>query len=244
VRNSYQTCKEFVGEISPFLLFEMEYHRLFYIVENHKNDNFYSEINPASPMASIGLLAHFEAFCKHQFAAIVNLMPSLIPPFSSKRSEPKIEFSTIASFEGKFENNIGFILSEIYDFGTAKSINGIFRDLLLITPFDKKEIATFDSIVFRRNLLVHHAGYYTSQYSKRSTSSVEMLQKAFKETVKIDTDEFGEISEFLFEMAKKITRVSVDAFKKHADFNLIEKNNEKVVVVYEMLQGIYDTLEE
>src|ERR1700712_4701072 len=95
MRDNYKTYDFFTGKISPFLLFEMEYHSLFYVVENHKNDPYYSEINPASQVASIGLLAYFEAFCKHQFAAIVNLFPSLITKFAFKRDEPKIEFSTI-----------------------------------------------------------------------------------------------------------------------------------------------------
>src|ERR1700712_2683965 len=121
MRDNYKTYDFFTGKISPFLLFEMEYHSLFYVVENHKNDKFYPEINPASQVASIGLLAYFEAFCKHQFAAIVNIFPSLIHNFSSRRGEPKIEFSTIISFDGKFEKNIGFALAESYDFGTAKT---------------------------------------------------------------------------------------------------------------------------
>ncbi len=103
MKEHHQTYEFFTGKISPFLLFEMEFHSLFYIVENHKNDKFYPEINPASQVASIGLLAYFEAFCKHQFAVIVNIFPTLITPFAAKRNEPKIELSTIVSFGGEVE---------------------------------------------------------------------------------------------------------------------------------------------
>src|SRR5687767_2738353 len=101
MKDAYKTYDFFIGRISPFLLFEMEYHSLFYIVENHKNDRFYPDINPASQVASIGLLAYFEAFCKHQFAAIVNLFPALIHDFSQKRGDPKIDFSAIIAFKGE-----------------------------------------------------------------------------------------------------------------------------------------------
>lgn len=242
MKKNYETYDCFVGNISPFLLFEMEYHSLFYIVENHKEDKFYPEINPASQIASIGLLAYFEAFCKHQFAAIVNLMPSLLKDFCLKRGELKVEFSTIASFNGDFENNIGFALAEIYDFGTAMGINSIFRDLLLITPFSKEEESKFNSIVYNRNLLVHHAGYYTLQYLNKNALQDEILQKAFKNTVKIDTVEYLYISDFLFEMAMKITRASVKAVKAQSDFNIL--SSERINAIEELLQGLYDTLKD
>lgn len=244
MKESYQTYEFFPGKISPFLLFEMEFHSLFYIVENHKNDKFYPEINPASQVASIGLLAYFEAFCKHQFAAIVNIFPSLILDFAYKRGEPKIEFSTVVSFAGEFEKNIGFVLAENYDFGTAKSINGILRDLLLITPFNKKEENKFNDIVYKRNLLVHHAGYFTLQYFKKNAISDELRQRAFKEAVKIDTEDYQEISDFLFGMAAKITRESVRAVKRTTGFKSLDPDSEKINAVEELLRGIYDSIDD
>ena len=244
MRESYQTYNSFIGKISPFLLFEMEFHSLFYVVENHKNDRYYPEINPASQVAYIGLLAYFEAFCKHQFAAIINLFPSLISTFASKRGEPKIEFSTIVAFRGEIEENIGFFLAENYDFGSSKAINGIFRDLLSVTPFSVEEEKLFNEIVYKRNLLVHHAGYYTLQYLKKKTISDELKQKAFKEAVKIDTSEYQEISDFLFEMAKKITYETVKAVRQCAEYNFLSLDDEKIKAVDQLLQGVYDTLDD
>jgi hypothetical protein len=59
----------FIGGSPPFLLFEMEFHSLFASVEFHKNQKFFDIPNPATEVALIGLIAHFEAFCKHQFAS-------------------------------------------------------------------------------------------------------------------------------------------------------------------------------
>jgi hypothetical protein len=243
MKTDHQTYDYFTGKISPFLLFEMEFHSLFYVVENHKNDRFYPELNPASQVATIGLLAYFEAFCKHQFAAIVNLFPNLISQFAAKRGEPKIEFSSVVTFKSEIEKNIGFILAEQYDFGTAKSINGLFRDLLSITPFSKKESETFSEILFKRNLLVHHAGYYTLQYLKDKTITEEAKVKVFKEAVKITTEDYGEVSDFLFEMAMKITRETVKALKSNPEFQSLSLENERAKAIEEMLQGVWDTLE-
>ncbi len=57
----------------------------------------------------------------------------------------------------------------------------------------------------------------------------------------IRTEDYHEISDFLFEMAMKITRVTVSALKKQleataADSNQLEATNE-------LLRGIYDNLD-
>lgn len=66
----------------------------------------------------------------------------------------------------------------------------------------------------------------------------------FKEAVKIDTVEYEKISEFLFEMAMKIARTSVKALRLHQVYQSLSEDDEKVKAVNEMLQAIYDTLEE
>ncbi len=78
MKKDHETYSFFTGKISPFLLFEMEYHSLSYIVEKHKSDNYFPDIKIAPELALIRLVSHFEAFSKHQFAAIVNILPSLL----------------------------------------------------------------------------------------------------------------------------------------------------------------------
>lgn len=244
MRKDHQTYDFFVGKISPFLLFEMEWDSLFYVVEHHKNDPHYTEINPASQVASIGLLAYFEAYCKHQFAAIVNLFPSLIHAFAAKRGEPKIDFSTIISFNGNFEKNIGFILAQQYDFGTAKSINGLFRDLLIVTPFAKDEEKKLNDIVYRRNLLVHHAGYYTLKHLKDGVIEKDAKLQAFKDAVKIDTEGYQEISDFLMDMAAKINRETVAALRRQPQYCKLAADDERVKAVTELMQAMYGNFDD
>lgn len=231
----------FIGRIPPFLLFEMEYHSLFALVESHKNEKLFEKPNPATEVALIGLVAHFEAFCKHQFAAIANIFPTLLSTFAAKRGQAIVKLSDVLSLYGRFDKNIGFLVAEQYDFGSSKMINGIFCDLLDVTPFSKDESKKFSAILLKRHLLVHHAGIYTLQYLKPGSIPDDIKDQAFRDSIVIRTEDYHEISDFLFEMAMKITRVTVSAMKKQleataADSNQLEAPNE-------LLRGIYDNLD-
>ena len=88
-KNYYETSNFFVGRISPFLLYEMEYHGLFHLIESHKDETFFRKTNPAAEVVVIAMVAHFEAFCKHQFAAIVNILPALLSYLLQKETNLK-----------------------------------------------------------------------------------------------------------------------------------------------------------
>ncbi|RYD57614.1 MAG: hypothetical protein EOP56_07495 [Sphingobacteriales bacterium] len=244
MRNAYQTHEYFVGKIAPFLLFELEFHSLAYLVESHEGDKHYPDANPASHVSFIGLVSYFEAFCKHQFAALVNIFPDLISAFALKRDAPKLEFSTVVSFQGEnFKKYVGFVLAEHYDFGSAKLINGLYRDLLQITPFTKEEERMFNDILQQRNLLVHHAGYYTLKHFKGTARQNDFEERVFKDALKIGIDEYLKISDFIFGIAIKIARESTKAAKRMTDYDTLSVDHEKRIAVAELLKGIYDTLE-
>lgn len=233
----------FVGKTSPFLLFEKEYHSLHYVVENHKNDRYYKDNNPACQVAFIGILAYFEAFCKHQFAAIINIFPELAIDFSEKRRNLQIDLKTIISFRESTFKNLGFILAEKYDFGSASSINNNFKDLLLITPFSKEEVSIFKNIIHKRNLLVHHAGYYTlKSLNYPKINITERTNKAFRENVKIETSVFEEYSEFFFQMAIKITRETIVAITRLDMYKSLDRESLKIKAVDELGVALYDRL--
>lgn len=243
MKEHYSSYDYFIGQSAPFLLFEMEYHSLSYVVENHKEDRWYPDINPAAQVANIGILAYFEAFCKHQFAAIMNLFTSLISNFALKRGEPKIEISTIMAYGSEFENNIGFFLAETYDFGTAKSINALFHDLLIITPFSADEEKQMNEIVYQRNLLVHHAGQFTLQYAKSKSNDHPIREQAYKNAVRIDTADFYANAEFLFAMAIKIAQCTVKVVRSLPEYTSLNEDDDRTKAVEAMLQGINDTLD-
>jgi hypothetical protein len=234
--------KFFIGEVPPFLKFEIQYHSLFDLVESHKQSQYYKE-NIATGVALIGLVAHFEAFCKHHFAALINCSPEILVAFCEKRGEPNIEISSLFSFKTKIENNLGYILSEKYDFGSAKMINGLFRDLVNVTPFSKKEMKSFDDILQTRNLLVHHGGYFTLQHLKKNKTARDAISKLIHDAVKITTESYHEIGEFLFEMAMKMVRSTIPPYvaeiKKFKKLSNKEKNTIK-----SLYQALYDNLDD
>lgn len=231
----------FVGATAPFYLFESQFHSVFYVVESLKGNRFYTEGNPAAEIGTIGLIAHFEAFCKHQFAALANIYPALLETFCHRRGEPSILVSSILTLDDRIKNGLGFLLAEQYDFGTGKLINGLFRDLVDIPPLTTKEIKTFDAILVKRNLLVHHGGFYTLKQLKQR-KKVVIAQTAFKEAVKIDTEDFGSYWDFLFDLAIKITRSTTQALRlKLQKKSLMNEHYTEVIDV--LLQAVHDTLD-
>ncbi len=230
----------FIGKIAPFMLYEMEYNSLFDLVESHKNNHFYKKVNPAGQIVVIGTVAQFEAFCKHQFAALINIYPDLLEKFTRKRNQTNIELSSVVSMQGVFEKNVGFVLAEQYDFGTPKLVNDLFRDLVDVTPFSQAESKKFNSILFQRNLLVHHGGYYTLQFLKKNSLPKEIREKAFRESVIIDTEDCHQITEFLFEMAIKVTRTTTTALRKKIKKKTAIQNE----AIEHLFQALYDTLDE
>ncbi len=234
----------FVGKTPPFLLFEKEYHSLHYVVESHRNDRYYKESNPACQVSLIGILAYFEAFYKHQFAAVLNIFPELSVDFSHKRKNLQIDLSTILSLKEKTFEHLGFILAEKYDFGSVASVNNNFKDLLSITPFSSKEAKYFNEIIQKRNLLVHHAGYYTLQLLNDSKMEIsDRKAKAFKENVRIGPSVYFEYSDFLFEMALKITRATMNAVKSLKIYQLESSSSLRVSAVDKLGSALYDIIE-
>jgi len=55
---------------------------------------------------------------------------------------------------------VGFLLVENCDFGSAKEVNGLYRDLLGVTLFSRREMKIFAEFVSDWNLLVHYGGSY------------------------------------------------------------------------------------
>jgi hypothetical protein len=236
-----QSSKLLIGGIGPFVQFEKEFNILFHLVESNKGDNFFRDTNPATEVALIGLVAYFEAFCKHQFAALVNILPQLLMDFTVKRGEPTVKFSTILTLKDDFINNLGIILAEQYEFGTAKQINSLFNDLLKVSPFSKEESSTFNEILKQRNLIVHHGGFYTLKYLQDGSISEERKRNMFQSPIRIDTEEFHQIDDFTYRMAAKINLVTVKALKSRTQNIQLTKEQSDAIDL--MFRGLYDVFE-
>lgn len=234
--NSY-----FIGGTPPFLLFELEYHSLYHLVEHHKNDQLFQKPNPAIEVALIGLVAYFEAFCKHQFAAMVNIAPELLRRFAERRPQTTLKLIDVASLADQFSVKIGSVIAEQYDFGSSKLINGLFYDLLEVSPLSRDEGDRFDGILRERHLLVHHAGIYTLEWvNDRRAIPTTGEHIAFQDSLRLDTPDYMTRGDYLLDAAMKITRITTAALRQHSES--LQLVGRRLRAFESLLRGLYDSL--
>jgi len=115
----------------------------------------------------IGLVAHFEAFFRAQFAALINLCPNLVNRLKQRGRDVSVDAIAVLEAGSNPASKIGFLLAEKYDIGTPAAVNTLFGELLKTTPFSADERERYEAILNDRNLLVHHGGIYTTRYSRQ-----------------------------------------------------------------------------
>lgn len=203
---------KFPGGVPPGAFFQMETDDLIELVSKHDEPK---QTNPIAPLAYIGLLAYFEAFCKDQFASLINIHPELIIFLKENQQDVNIDALEILEHKNRPIQILGFLIAEKYDFGTARKINTLYNALLRITPFAKKDINRFSNILEDRNLLVHHGGVYTTKYlSGKTVLNVPDKPRVFMDSLIITNDRFKMDAEFIEGIARKISRTSHDALKR------------------------------
>jgi hypothetical protein len=178
------------------------------------------ELNKAADISFIGLAAYFEAFCKNQFAAIINICPQSLETFTSKRDNVTIDLKDILKTYTQLGGKLGSLLSEKYDFGSSKTINSLFTDLLGVTPFSTKEAKQYEEFLNDRNLLVHHGGVYTFKYHGQRLADKPIRDFVHWNSLVIGKQEFHQSSKFLHSVAAKVASSSHRAL---ADFVKIKK---------------------
>jgi hypothetical protein len=235
----------FVGGISPLWLFDWQLERLFSVVElaraQARTDHLYEDtLRHASEVALVGALGYFEAFCKHQFAALLTLHPTLLVDFASRRPASSMPLSVLASAPGALDASVGFLVAETHDFGSAKRINCLFGDLLQVSAFSKDEGDELDAILRRRHLLVHHGGILTAASAARRAPDTS--GEPFRDVVSVEADEYFEIQDFLLQLAVKTATTTVRALKARTQ-NLADLTPERQSGVEFLLRGVWDLLE-
>jgi hypothetical protein len=170
-----------------------------------------------SELCMIGLAAYFEAFCKDHFAALINICPAVLEGFASKR-DTRLAVKDLLHMISGLSEKLGFIVSEEYDFGSARSINSLYQDLLNITPFSKDEMKLYSEFLNDRNLLVHHGGVYTIEYarSKHIESGTKPTHGAHVESLIVNKDNVYRWAAFLVKMVTKIAGASASALTEFA----------------------------
>ena len=175
-------------------------------------------INRLNEVCFIGLLSYFEAFCKDHFASILNIEPSLLDRLAEQGQDTTINPSLLVAFGTAWPYKLGFVVSEKFDFGTAKKINALYGAMLQVTPFSKDEARAYEGMLGDRNLLVHHGGTFTASYLRQGKVDADgMRGRAFLDSLIVTADYFDHHLEFITNMAKKILRGTHAALTKYID---------------------------
>ena len=213
----------FIAGVPPLGWFELEVKNLAALVDSSKEYRLTS-LNPTAEVSLIGLLAYFEAFCKAQFAAIINTCPETLRNFVQRRPNATLSLRNILNTGAQVASKLGNLISEEHDFGSAKEINGLYQDLLHISPFSTKEATQYARFLSDRNLLVHHAGVYTFKYSSQRFVSRSIPGLPHWDSLVIGKKEFSRWNSYLLAMARKITRASRTALEEFVARERLELN--------------------
>lgn len=159
----------FMGGVPPFSSFKASLWAIDQIID--KIEEFEEDGEPVySPCADtciISLVAHFEGYCKSLFAAAINICPHILKHFASKRPDAVIPIADLAHVHFDLQRHLGFMVAEHFNFGTPRVVNGLYSDLLGITPLSKDDARRLSELHEIRNLLVHNGGVYTFAYAKQ-----------------------------------------------------------------------------
>lgn len=233
----------FVGRLAPFWMLDYQLQGLFSVVEPARvsaeaNPLFGDILRRATEAALVASVGFFEAFCKHQFAALLTLFPPLLADFAGKRPESTIRLSSLAQAPGGIDKTIGFLIAEEYDFGSARIVNGLFRDLLLVTPFAKDEIEKLDAILRKRHLIVHHGGIHTMASIRESPATTP---RPFLDVVTVDADEYFSINDVLAELGAKLAIATVEGLRRKTH-ELADLDSDRRSTVQLLLRGVWDDI--
>jgi hypothetical protein len=206
----------FVAGLTPFEMFDLHAGMLAEMVTESHDLGDEGEVlsNYAAEVCLIGLVAHFEAFCKHQFAAVVNICPALLEEFAERRQQCSVKLKDLVCLTADFERKIGFLIAEQHDFGSAKAINAIFGDLLSVTPLSKAEARKYDELLNARHLLVHHAGIYTIRYASEKLGREEFPQRLFMDSIVVSRRDYLHWHNFISKLVVKTVRATSGSLKK------------------------------
>jgi hypothetical protein len=220
-RNSYDWLDLFAGGVptAPFFFgYTLDGLEQLYLAQSDSPRG--SQLNE---LCVIGLTSYFEAFCKDHFASIINIEPLLLKNLSKNGQDISIDPTKALDLGDALCCNIGFLITEKYDFGTAQKINALYRALLMISPFSKDEIKTYNDLLRDRNLLVHHGGTYTSAYIAQNRNLLLAERKRpFFDSLIVSKTYIDEKFNFIKEIARKMLKASHIALTKYLDENGIQ----------------------
>lgn len=213
----------FSGGVPALEYFRMQVDGIRELIDKSTDE---AGINITAELCMIGLAAYFEAFCKNEFAAVINIFPETLSSFTERR-DCRIAVKDILPVISEFHHSLGFLIAEGHDFGSAKAINGLFLDLLKITPFSKKEAAKFGEFWNDRNLLVHHGGIYTAKYKGQKLVKSKIGAEIYFDSLVIKKNDVLQWADFLITTAKSMGSAARDALSAFAAAKKLKCDSER-----------------
>lgn len=166
----------------------------------------------------VGLFSYFEAFCKDQFAAVINLEPSLVENLKAAGQDVLIDARHVVAYGADSNARLGFVLAAKSDFGTAQKINSQYRALLKVSPFSKDEERQFERLLADRHLLVHHGGVVTLSYMEQHPDVPAVRQnEPFFDSRVIRREDVSQAIDFVESIARKLCRSTCEALVRYVE---------------------------
>lgn len=206
--DEYDYFSYFSGYVPPGIIFQVSADDIVRIAERSCEDE-YSTVNS---LCLIGLSSYFEAFAKDHLASVLSLAPELIETLQAAGHPTDIPAEEALEFRDDLQYTVGFLIAQRLDFGSAKKINAFFTALLKITPFGKKDMASYERLLRDRNLLVHHGGTYTTKYIRQAYGEIPgERRRAHVDSLEITTQRIAEDASFLKRIARNLIDSSADS---------------------------------
>jgi len=222
----------FPGGLPPWMIYDMSVADIDELVQAHVEDvaDGVSLNNTLIEIAYIGVVSYFEAFCAGQFASLINVCPYLLAGFSKKRAEVTVSPEDLMQIVQDHHGLLGYLITDKYDFGTPNKVNGLYADLLGITPFTKDEARRYDKCLANRNLLVHHGGMFTLKHARQIAKLVER-GRPFMDSLVLRKSDYVELSTLLAAMVEKITRACYPIVREAVEEHCVDLQQDQYAAI-------------
>ncbi|MDQ1638751.1 MAG: hypothetical protein QOF62_2090 [Pyrinomonadaceae bacterium] len=205
----------FAGAVPAGVIFDMQVYDMRSVARMRPPEGDLRD-TPFAELCLIGLVAYFEGFCKNHFASIINICPQLLRELQTRGRDISVSAFHLLDAGDPILPKLGYLVAEGFDFGTAKAINGMYCDLLRVTPFSKDEMARFAEILDDRNLLVHHGGIFGPRYARERFIKRETgLSRLFLDSLVVTTDQLEAAATFLHSISMKVRTATESALSSY-----------------------------